>query len=215
MNKNKHLKEKAIELRQAGLPLPEICKKLKQKKTTAYEWIKHIPYARSFNTGAHLKARKAAVKANKNKFQALRDAAYTEGVRIYEERKDDPLFRDFITIYLTEGFRKGQNQVAVANCNPNIIHVAQKILNMYADRKVEYVVHYYDDHNLQELKDYWIKELTLGPVNLKFQVKAGAGKLKGRSSVLPYGTMHIRTNDTYLRSKIQAWMDLLQAEWRR
>lgn len=210
MKKYDHLREKAVLLRNNGISLTKICKMLNKSKGTVYEWIKNIEVKIHPD---YTEMRERASIAMRKKYKTLRDAAYSEGQCIYQQRKNDVSFRDFILIYLTEGFRKTQNSVQVANSNSNIIKVSQHIIKQFTTKKIDYCVQYHIDQNIDVLRKFWSDELKINSSEIKFILKSNSGKMKGRNWNCVNGVMTIRTHDTYFRAKIQAWMDLVESEW--
>lgn len=204
-----HLKEKAKELRLQGLSVGEICNRLKLSKGTVWYWIKNIPLQRKKLKPNHL----AASNANKEKHKKLRKEAYESGKSSFKKLSEDPTFRDFVCMYLGEGYRKNKNQVAIGNSNPQIVKLSKKWIIKLSSNKVEYRIQYHQDQDLEKLKDFWSSALEISKDEIKFQRKSNSGKLNGRKWRSEYGILTVRTSDTYLRSKIQAWMDIVQADW--
>lgn len=209
MKKLDHIKKKAIELRYEGYSLPDICTMLGRSKSTMHHWLKNIPLQRNkMPTKVEL-----MWQANDNKWKGLRKKAYDEGLKIFENRKEDKLFRDFIVVYLTEGHRKSINSVVVTNTNHNMIKACKSVLENFSN-KITYRVYFYEDRNPEKIKDFWSKFLTVDKNKINVHLKKG-GKLNKRSSTCDNGIMHIRVNDYTLRAKVQAWMDCLEEEWKK
>lgn len=217
MKSYEHVKTKALEMRSEGKTISEICLFLSLPKGTVYYWIKDLPRKISGRTDLQRQALKKALTANKKKYKALRDASYEIGISEYDSLMKDNTFRDFVMLYLTEGFRKTKNQVAVTNSNPNLINLAFKWMKklMNPDRKIDFMIQYHIDNKESELKDFWAKELRISPEQIKTIRKSNSGKLLGRKWRSVHGVFTIRTNDTYLRAKLEAWMNKLQDEWNR
>jgi hypothetical protein len=207
MRKYEHLKEKALQFRKSGLTLEEIQKRLLLPKTTIYYWIKNIPIER---TEKQSKALKLAVVAMKEKYATIRNNAYKIASENAEEKLKNPLFRDFIIIYLTEGFRKTRNIVSIANSNPAIIKVSNYWIKNLSSKNVGYCLQYHTDQSSKNLVRFWSKLVGCNIDKIKLQRKSNSGKLNGRSWRSPHGVLTVRVGDTELRSKIQAWMDHLE-----
>lgn len=209
MNKLKHIKEKAIQLRQDGNSLDKISEMLNTSRTTVYYWIKDI----KAKINKQPPNAKLASEAMQKKYKLLRESAYAEGIEIYKLRKDDKLFRDFIVIYLTEGTRKTKHSPNISNSNSSILKLSKYIAEQFTTKQIDVTVQYYEDHNTDKLRQYWAEQLNVLPESIRMLPKSNAGKLSGRKWNSPYGVTNIRWHDTYLRCKIQAWMDKLQEEW--
>jgi len=217
MKKYEHLRRKAVELRtKHKMTLTEIRERLALPKTTVYYWIKDIKIPRTDkqNAAANV-ANKIMVRAWVKKCNKLREDAYNEGKETAPELFKDPLFRDFITIYLCEGYRKQRNSVSVVNSNPKIMLLTHKFIKKYGNlkRKIGYRIHFHADQNEEELKDYWGALLNVSASAMKTLRKSNSGKLSGRNWRSKYGLLTVRIGDTYLRSKLQAWMNYLQKDW--
>jgi predicted DNA-binding transcriptional regulator AlpA len=216
-NKNTHLRLKARALREnKEMPLDDIVERLGVARTTVYEWIKDIPIPRTVKQqGAQKNAQKNAALAQKQKWEKIRQDSYQEGWSEAPTLLQDQLFRDFIVLYMGEGYKKSRNQVAICNSNPRIMKIAQRwISTMSPQSTIGYWLHYHGDQDAEGLVAFWKEELKLGaPQVVKCVKKGNSGELKGRNWNCQYGVFTIRTGNTRLRSKIQAWMNYIQAEW--
>lgn len=210
MVKLRHLKEKALILRRQGKTLHEICDLLRVKKTTAYYWIKDIkiPITKS----QKLQHIMAGMESQK-RFKEIREKAYAEWDNISQEILNDPLNRDFIVMYMCEGYRKCRNSVAFVNSNPNMIKMAYRWITKNTSNKVQVVLRYYPDHDIEKLLCYWGKLLGIEKSSFKTFLKTSSGNLGGRSMVSEFGLITVRVGDTKLRAKMQALMDSLNKEW--
>jgi len=204
-----YLREKAKELRLQGLSIDEICDRFKLSKGTVWHWIKDIPLQRK-----KLKPNnKAASKAAIAKYKKLRDEAYERGRQEYHELSEDQTFRDFICMYLGEGYRRDRNKVSVCNSNPTIVRLSNKWIKKLSSNKTTYRIQYHADQNPEKLKEFWGNELGIEISQIKLQRKSNSNQLKGRKWRSVNGVLTVNSSDTYLRARIQAWMDIVQSEW--
>lgn len=212
MKRYEHLKRKSLQLRNSGMALSEICKRLSLGKTTVYYWIKDIHISRTIK---QKQSQIDGTKAMRLKGAALREDAYKDGLCKYSDMVAQSSFRDFIMVYLTEGYRRTKHQVAVSNSNPNIVVLAFKWIKklMNQDRKMDFNLQCHVDNNEDELKEFWAKKLGIENEQIKIRRKSNSGELSGRQWRSVHGVFTIRANDTYLRSRIEAWMDKIQEEW--
>lgn len=206
MKKLKHIKDKAIELRQNGLSLEQIVKNLGMAKGTVYYWVKDIPLQRD-KTPPNIQKMN---KARKEKLEIEYKKAYAEGLEDYVKNCDNKHFRDLILVFLTEGYRKSKNTVEVINTNPLMIKMCQTILQKFAP-DVKYQVHYHEDRTLNDILDFWSVYLGIDRNSIRTQIKKG--NLSKRSEACNFGIMHLQVNDYKMRHKMQAWMDCVEAEW--
>jgi len=143
----------------------------------------------------------------------LRYAAYRDGWWEFDELKTEPSFRDFLCLYIGEGYKKNRNTVAIGNSDPRIMRLADYWIRRLTDRKILYSVQYHADQDPEYLRKFWSFGLGFDPDDFRYQRKSNSGKLNGRNWRSKWGVLTITVNDTYLRSRLQAWMDRLQDSW--
>jgi hypothetical protein len=150
-----------------------------------------------------------------DKFAALREQAYQQGMAEAPELLKNCSFRDFIVLYLAEGSKKNRNQVSIANSDVTVMQLAYIWLVRYGKdpNKLDYYVQMHVDHDEDEIKKYWAHALSIDPAKIKTMRKSNSGQLKGRKFNSQYGVLSIQLGDTYLRAKLQAWMDYLKKSW--
>ena len=211
MKKYDHLRKKAVELRiKKKMTLGDIANRLALNKSTVYYWVKNLKIPK---TELQNNAIKAMIKAHVKKHQKLRKAAYNEGKRLAPELFKNKQFRDFVVVYLCEGYRKTRHQVAVANANYMILTLVHHFIKKFSANKLHYGIQLHVDQDENEIKKYWSKKLGINETDIKIMRKSNSGKLRKRNWRSAYGVLTVRTNDTYFRAKLQAWMDYLQDQW--
>ena len=106
-----YLRERARELRTTKrLSLDEIAERLALPKTTVYYWIKDLPLGRPRREdGWPASARRKGNLAMQAKYQLLRRAAYEQGLAEYDQLVSVPTFRDFVVLYIAEGYKRSRN----------------------------------------------------------------------------------------------------------
>jgi len=206
MNKYKHLKDKAVELRNKGLSLDEIVDSLKVSKGTVYSWIKNIPLQR----GKVPPNIDVMNKARKEKLIVEYEKAYQLGLEEFNKNRDNKFFRDLILVFLTEGYRKSKNTVEVVNTNAKMIKMCQTVLSKFTTN-IHYQVHYHEDRKLETVLDFWSGYLNIDKAEIRTQVKKG--NMARRSETCEFGIMHLQVNDYKLRHMMQAWMDSVEQQW--
>jgi AcrR family transcriptional regulator len=209
MHELDHLRAKAVELRRDHrLSLDEIVERLGLSRTTVYYWIKDIPLGRSKRLN-HIRASEV----NRENARLKRDAAYQQGLEELPALLQTPTFRDFVVLYMAEGYRRDRNMVSIANSNPNIIKVGYHWIKRLGRNKIHYSVQIHTDNDEEEIKAFWADILTIPSESIKIIRKSNSGQLSGRQWRSLHGVFTVTMGDTYFRSRLQAWMDKIQEEW--
>jgi hypothetical protein len=67
--------------------------------------------------------------------------------------------------------------------------------------------------DLDALTEFWAALLHVERDAFRLQRKSNSNQLKGRTWRSVYGVLTVRTSDTYIRARLQAWMDRIAEEW--
>lgn len=204
-----YLRERARELRiKKRLSLDEIAERLALPKTTVYYWIADLPLRRARRENGH--PGNVAMQA---KYRRLREEAYAQGVAEYDGLMLVPTFRDFVVLYIAEGYKRDRNRVAIANSDQRVITMAAGWLRALTAKSLEYWVQYHADQDDNELREFWGQVLDINGSTINLLRKSNSGQLVGRRWRSAHGVMSIRVSDTLLRARLQAWIDRIREDW--
>lgn len=209
-----YIKEKARQLRtERKLTIDELAERLAISRTTIYYWVKDIEIPRKPNTGWPSEAQKKGTAAMQRHYRELREMAYKQGREEFSLLCARPTFRDFVCMYIGEGFKRDRNVVSVCNSDPAVVRLGAFWIREFTEHPVAFEFQHHADQDPSELRMFWGGLLGVDPSEIKFQRKSNSGQLSGRSWRSKYGVLQVRTADTYLRARIDAWMDAVRGEW--
>jgi len=205
-----YIREKARELRvERRLSIVEIAERLALPKTTIFYWVRDIPLGRPRQPNPHPGSR-----AMRSKFRLLRDEAYQQGWASFAVLSaKDRTFRDFVCMYIGEGFKRNRNRVSIANSDPRVVVLATRWLRELSSNELRFSVQFHEDQDLRSLCEFWASTLEIDAREIRTQRKSNSGRLGGRIWRSRYGVLTVTTGDTLLRARLQAWMDRVQSEW--
>jgi excisionase family DNA binding protein len=210
-----YLREKAREMRiSKRLTIDELAERLALSRSTIYYWVRDLPIPGSGPGGGFsTAAQRAGTRAMQQKYKRLREEAYSEGVRSFDRLAQEPTFRDFLCLYVAEGYKRSRNTVSIANSDPAVILVSQRWLLELSTKTLRYAIQYHADQRLHELREFWAVALGIEGARISLQRKSNSRQLAGRTWRCPHGVMTIAAHDTALRARLAAWMDRLGSEW--
>jgi hypothetical protein len=205
-----YVREKARELRvERRLSIVEIAERLALPKTTVFYWVRDIPLQRPRRDNPH-----PGTRAMQRKFRRLRDQAYKDGSESFQSlSSSDPTFRDFVCMYIGEGYKRSRNMVSIANADPRVVVLATLWLRALSRNKIYFSVQYHADQDPRKLAEFWASTLGIDPREVRLQRKSNSGRLGGRIWRCKHGVLTVTTCDTLLRARLQAWMDRVQDQW--
>ncbi len=204
-----YLREKARELRrEKHLSIDEIAERLALSRSTVYYWVRGMPLGRRRRDNPHPGARKMLAK-----HRELRELAYELGHWEFPRLLAYPTFRDFVALYIAEGYKRNRNTVSICNSDAAVMQVGVLWMRRCSRRKLTYWIQFHADQDLVELTAHWARALEISAGEIHLQRKSNSGRLSRRVWRSRYGVIAARTSDTLFRARLQGWMDRLQEEW--
>ena len=209
-----YVKDKASQLRiEKRLMIDELVEQLALPRTTIYDWVRDVPIPRKPNTRWPTEAQERGTAAMQAKYRARRERAYEQGREEFATLCAEPTFRDFVCMYIGEGFMRDRNVVSICNSDPAVVRLGARWIRRLTEHPIEFAFQHHADQDPGELCAFWGELLEIAPSEVKFMRKSNSGQLKGRCWRSKYGVLQVRTSDTYLRARIGAWMDAVRKEW--
>jgi hypothetical protein len=205
-----YVREKARELRlERRLSIVEIAERLALPKTTVFYWVRDIPLQRPRRENPH-----PGTRGMQRKFRLLREQAYEDGRRSFPILSTgDPTFRDFVCMYIGEGYKRNRNRLSIANGDPRVVVLATRWFRALSRNALCFSVQYHADQDLRRLAQFWASTLDIEPGEVRLQRKTNSGRLGGRIWRSKYGVLAVTTCDTLMRAQMEAWMDCVKEEW--
>lgn len=204
------LRKKAREYRrERNLTIDEIAERLDVSRSTIYHWVRDMPPRKRERT----RGQALAAQANRDRCKALRGAAYQEGLNVFDDLNEEPSFRDFLCMYIGEGTKRMRWTVGISNSDPAVLALGTKWIRRQSNRKLEFCLQFHADQDPDELVEFWSEYLGEDPSLFKLQRKSNSNQMTGRRWRSKYGVLTVRSNDTYFRARLQAWMDRVRDEW--
>jgi excisionase family DNA binding protein len=210
-----YLREKARSMRvERKLTIDELAERLALSRSTVYYWVRDLPIPGSGSGGGWPDgARHKGNRAMQRKYRLLREAAYEQGLSEYEALARDPTFRDFVCLYIAEGYKRDRNVVSLANSDQAVMKLATTWMRRLSDRPPRFYIQYHADQDLSELREFWAGALATDAASIRLQRKSNSNQLTGRMWRSRHGVMTVRVCETALRARLGAWMDRLRMEW--
>jgi len=194
--------------------IDQLAERLALPRTTIYYWVRDLPIPGSGSGGEWPEAaRRKGTVAMQRKYRLLREDAYAEGMQEYEALASDPTFRDFVCLYIAEGYKRNRNTIAICNSDPAVMRITTRWICRMTEKTLEYSIQYHADQDLSQLCKFWSLTLGIDPGVIKLQRRSNSNQLKGRQWRSRHGVLTVRAFDTLARARLQAWMDCLRAEW--
>jgi len=211
-----YIREKARAMRvERQLTIDQLAERLALPRTTIYYWVRDLPIPGSgsgggWPAGAHRKG----TRAMQRKYQLLREEAYQKGLGSFDRLSADPTFRDFVCLYIAEGYKRSRNTLAICNSDPAVMRVSVGWIRRLTDKASDFAIQYHADQDLRELRNFWGATLGVDPAAISLQRKSNSNHLTGRTWRSRHGVLTVRVYDTLVRAEVEAWMDRLRADWR-
>jgi hypothetical protein len=206
-----YIRDKARQMRlEKDLTIDEIAERLAISRQTIFHWVRDIPMRRPRRASA---GQRLGNQAMQLKYQRLRDSAYAQGCAEFDALSRMPGFRDFVCMYIGEGYKRSRNTVQICNSDPHVVLLGAHWIRRFASNPVSYSVQYHADQDVDEIRRFWADLLGVDPIDIRLQRKSNSGQMNGRAWRSQHGVLAVLTNDTLFRSRLQGWIDRINLEW--
>jgi hypothetical protein len=207
------MREKARRLRRnRGLTIDEIANRLAVSRTTVYFWVGDMPRPKrciARRGPGHTKGNKAM----QEKYRRIRQEAYELGFWEFQRLARLPTFRDFVCLYIAEGYKRNRNTVSVANSDNAAMKLAVDWLAQFSTKRMIFEIQYHADQRPSTLEAYWAEELGIPGLSVEFLRKSNSGQLAHRTWRSRHGVLTVKLHDTFLRARLQGWIDRMRGDW--
>lgn len=113
------------------LTVDELAHQLNLPRTTIFYWVGDI----SIPTTAHqTKAARRAGEVTRRKHQRLRQTAYEQGRLEFAALATDSTFRDFVCMYVGEGYKRSPNVVQICNSDVTVMRLSKHWLGRFSQK---------------------------------------------------------------------------------
>jgi hypothetical protein len=210
-----YLREKARQLRRTNaLTIDQLAERLALPRTTVYYWVRDLPLPSSGSGGEWpASARRKGTGAMQAKFRRIREEAYELGRWEFRRLIALPTFRDFVCLFITEGYKRNRNTVSVANSDPAAIALFVHWASCFSVKAPVFSIQYHADQRLGDLREFWAAELRMPDISIRFQRKSNSGRLGHRVWRCRHGVLTVAVHDTTFRARLQGWVDCMRDEW--
>lgn len=204
-----YIREKARSLRvERQLTIDQLAERLALSRSTIYYWVRDLPIPGSGPGGGwSADAQRKGTRAMQLKFRGLREAAYREGVESFQRLAADRTFRDFVCLYVAEGYKRSRHTVSICNSDPAVMRVALRWIRLLTEKAPVFSLQYHADQDADELRAFWGETLRCVPGAIRLQRKSNSNQLAGRSWRSRHGVIAVSVYDTLLRARLEAWLD--------
>jgi hypothetical protein len=197
------------------LTIDQIAERLALPRSTIYYWVRDLPITDAVrHSGPRQAARRRGNRAMQRKYRLLREAAYREGLESFASLAADPTFRDFVCLYIAEGYKRDRNRVSIANSDPAVIRLATGWIRRLTQKGAVFSIQYHADQQLSELCRFWGGVLGIEAGAIRLQRKSNSNQLRARTWRSRHGVLTVCADDTLFRARLQAWMQCLRTSWR-
>ena len=173
-----YIREKARKLRaEKSLTIDELAERLAIPRTTVYYWVRDVAIAR---TERQTLAARRAGEVTREIHRRRRADAKEQGRREFPNLVREPTFRDFVCMYIGEGFKRNRNVVSICNSDPAVIRLGAHWIHRFAANPVAYSFQHHADQDPGEVCAYWGTLLDVDPSAIRFQRKSNSSQLAGR-----------------------------------
>ncbi len=208
-----YIRDKARQMRvERNFTIDQIAERLALSRTTIYHWVKDLPIERSADRQSEGQRKRSA--RNVERCRQKRQAAYEQGAAEFAALAKDPTFRDFVCMYMGEGYKRNRNRVSRRELRSDRRSRSRIAWISGPSPRTGFstTVQYHGDQDPARLRAFWAFRLGIEPDRIRLQRKSNSNRLSGRTWRSRWGVLTVRADDTQLRARLQGWIDADQTE---
>src|SRR4029077_2788724 len=196
------------------LTVDQLAKRLALPRSTVYHWVRDLPYrpAQAGHASAASSWRRDPP-AKRKVSRALSEAPYEEGLKSFQELAAQPTFRDFLCIYVSQGYKCDRTKVALSHSDPAVMRLVNRWIWRLTDKSPLLSVQYQPDRSLTELRRFWGETVGADARTIHVQGGAISERAEGQGRRSRHGVLTVTVEDTLLRARLQAWMHRARESW--
>jgi transposase-like protein len=198
---------RASEMRQQGLAITEIAKKLGVSKGSVSVWVRDVPLTKEQRQALkeHMWAGLAAGRQKARLVNQQRQAEHMANLkrRAYEIAKvhwNEPLFIAGVMLYQGEGRRSGNTEIV--NSDPRFLRLFKRWVDTYTPgHEFTLRIRLFDDNDEEESLEYWTSQVPVERVLIRRREggKRSSGKLPhGMASLYVHASTDLNRTLRYI-----------------
>jgi hypothetical protein len=216
------------------LSVDQLAKRLALPRSTIYYWVRDLPLRErsaaeqgtrpggvgpsgAQTGGVGVAAQVGGVGAGgagSRVARAKRAGAYEQALRSYDDLIAQPTFRDFMSVYIVDGYKRDRRKVALSSADPDVMRLARRWIWRLSDRSPSLSVRYTADQSRDELRRFWSDAVGEELRSIRATHTADDELLGCGWSARPvHGVLTAAVQDSVLRARMQAWMFRTREEW--
>lgn len=196
------------------LSVDELAKRLALPRSTIYYWVRDLPLCSSARGAPNRRRLADGIDAPPAAGELGRESVYEEALRSYDDLIVQPTFRDFLCIYVTEGYKRDRSKVALAGGDAAVMRLVHRWVLRLTDKSPVLSVEHDREQGSSELRRFWSE--TVGEQASEIQVRRArrSDPLHDWSARPLHGVLTVSVDDALLRARLQAWMRRTREAWR-
>jgi hypothetical protein len=201
-------KRKVIELRKQGKSYSEIRKIIKVSKASLSLWLKDVVLTDEQLIELKMKKVRAVERykiSMKEKRQFKLDSYYKNQLKKWLPLSEREKFIAGLFLYLGEGNKASRNNLSIANTDPSVMKFALYwFLNCLKvqKEKIRLNLHLYDDMDIEEEINFWLKVLDLSRSSLNKPYIKKSFRADVDQKGYGHGTCTLSVHDTALKDSL-------------
>ena len=208
-------RKEAIKLRNSGLAINEISRRLKVSKSSVSLWVRNVSLTakqldvlqgKKYTKSAIEKRRVTRLTRENARRQVIIDGATEEVLNISIKE----LFLLAVGLYWAEGSKTRRGTVEFSNSDPRLIQIMVRFFKeicLVPQQKFRGHIHLHPHLNAKKAEKYWSKISSI-PTKQFFKTSQQYNRAsKGKKDSLPYGTFSIYVCSTELFLRIKGWIE--------
>jgi hypothetical protein len=145
-------------------------------------------------------------------YRKLRSAAHADERDEFERLSQDPTFRHFLALCISERTASDVGPVEIRSADPEVVTLAAHWLRRLSNGRIDYRLQFDEGQDVVEMVRFWTARLGIGHDRIRLQRWFRSRPVPPRVRNAEHGVMTVRSSNADLRIRLHGWMQRIRED---
>jgi hypothetical protein len=201
------------------LTVDQLAGRLAVPRSTVYYWVRDLPLRASRDedaepAGGSELGEPVGTAGEHEQLSPGQASAYEQGLRSFDDLVAQPTFRDFLCIYILDGYKRDRTRVSLTNTDPAVMRLVNRWIWRLTDKSPSLSLRCPPQRSVSELRRFWSDTVGAQPEAIRARIGKQEDPLQRSGAAPVHGALTVSVEDKLLRARLQAWMCKMREGWR-
>jgi hypothetical protein len=152
------------------------------------------------------------MRSMQTQYRQLRDTAHASEREEFDRLSQDPTFRHFLGLCISERAESDLGLVEIRSADPEVVALAAHWMRRLSHSRVDYRLQFDQGQDVVELVRFWSTQLGVSHDRIRLQRWFLDRAEAGRPRTAEHGVVTVRSRNASLRIRLHGWIKRVREE---